>query len=1260
MGNVVEILVTAKNLTGPTMAAVNAEANKAGKGLSLLNKTGTLAAAGIAAIGVESVKMAAKFDSEMTLLQTQAGVSADKIGGLKKGVLSLAGKVGQDPDSLAEALYHVESNFESMGITSAKALKLTETAAKGATIGHADLVDVTNALTAAVASNIPGVQNLDQAMGILNATVGVGDMKMQDLASAFGSGMVATVKGFGLTIKDVGAALAVFGDNNIRGSVAGTQLRMSVMALAKPIQGGADALKSIGLETDTLAKDMQRGGLKLALEDLVAHMQAAGISSKQQGQIITDAFGRKAGSGLNILVGQMDRLESKYPALDAGAKNFGKSWADTQKTFAFQLKQLEMGFQALMIGVGEKLIPPTQAFIHLLAAHKTATVAAAVAMGGLLVATVAVSAAMKAAAGTKLLWSGLTAGAVLAKGAMESLALKSLYMKDAFIAAGGGMRGAGAALGSMSTVLKAGLGVGAIVAVTYGLTKMFQASDKAKVSVDDLARSLEKAVSTGKLASPMVEDLSKALAGQTDAAHLSAASLDKIRDAWKGSPFKSAAATRDLKEFGQALGDIAKTQGADEATKALKVLNQQGISIPTKYLKDYTNALADTKIQSDIAAASQGRFGAQAQQVQKSLKAQQDVADGLTQSLQALDQVNQSAFNSQTKFEEAISKSTDSLKSNGRTLDIHTDKGRANRDVLSAIAAATDDYTANLTKQNASWGTVNAAYERGYNNLVKSAKSFGKNQEAAERLAKSLLHVPKEVAVRGDIADLEAKLKKASAELATVSKPKRAAVLGNIKDLQDKVARAKWELAQLGDKSVTITTYLKSVYSGPLLGGQKRAAGGMVTGPGSGTSDDVPIMASNGEFVMNARATAANRGLLEAINTGGHGMAAFAKGGHVTTKAQRAEARRVEAERRQAEQTARSEALGGLSITSFGRMAGYQHSSFENATGHPADLSDLVGSLNEWSSKIRAATHGGEESRLMRDLGKFGAAAIKNEKALSSVNNALTSAKDKLATLKDSFAQLKDSVASNIVAFGSIAKNSTGQPGGPKGVIAGLRADTQQAQRFAADLARLKKMGLNSQSLSELAQAGVEGGGLENAERLLGSSKGDIKEINSLEKALEKAAASAGTTTADAMYGGGIRAADAMVKGLEKQKSRIEKVMIDAADAMAKELKKAFSQRGKASGGTVGAAATGGNRWGPTLVGEYAPELVDLPIGSRVHSGPDTARMLGGAGGGGRPIVIPITLELDGQVVARLMLDPQRELVRQLGGDVQQAYGRRS
>jgi phage-related protein len=46
------------------------------------------------------------------------------------------------------------------------------------------------------------------------------------------------------------------------------------------------------------------------------------------------------------------------------------------------------------------------------------------------------------------------------------------------------------------------------------------------------------------------------------------------------------------------------------------------------------------------------------------------------------------------------------------------------------------------------------------------------------------------------------------------------------------------------------------------------ATGGWVNGPGTGTSDSVLARLSNGEFVVNARAAAANRGTLEAINSG--------------------------------------------------------------------------------------------------------------------------------------------------------------------------------------------------------------------------------------------------------------------------------------------------------------------------------------------------------------------------------------------------------
>lgn len=45
------------------------------------------------------------------------------------------------------------------------------------------------------------------------------------------------------------------------------------------------------------------------------------------------------------------------------------------------------------------------------------------------------------------------------------------------------------------------------------------------------------------------------------------------------------------------------------------------------------------------------------------------------------------------------------------------------------------------------------------------------------------------------------------------------------------------------------------------------ATGGYVSGPGSSTSDSIPARLSNGEFVVNAKATSRNRELLEAINS---------------------------------------------------------------------------------------------------------------------------------------------------------------------------------------------------------------------------------------------------------------------------------------------------------------------------------------------------------------------------------------------------------
>jgi hypothetical protein len=360
---------------------------------------------------------------------------------------------------------------------------------------------------------------------------------------------------------------------------------------------------------------------------------------------------------------------------------------------------------------------------------------------------------------------------------------------------------------------------------------------------------------------------------------------------------------------------------------------------------------------------------------------------------------------------------------------------------------------------------------------------------------------------------------------------------------------------------------------------------------------------------------------------------AYAKGGKVTA----------------AEKSARSSAMGSFGISYFARMAGAQHTSFESSVGSPGSLGDLVSTLNQWRASIKAATSGGVEKSLLAGLTRAGKGLIAHEKALTKVNAALSSAKDKLTSLRDAASQLRDSVASGIVSGANITGTAQGTGLTSTGrILDQLTQDRDKASSLAGALKTLKGRGLNSQSLSEIASAGVQGGGLATAEALMSASGGDIQQINQLEKQLKLSAASAGKTTADSMYGAGIKAADGLVKGLEKQQHRLDAVMAKAAKALEKAIERAF--KGKATGGIVG-AATGGARGGLTWVGEQGPELARLPYGSTVYPAGQSRQMAAAGGGGSAPMVIQ--LNIGGRDFGQLWIDTGKREIKTRGGNVQ-------
>lgn len=124
-------------------------------------------------------------------------------------------------------------------------------------------------------------------------------------------------------------------------------------------------------------------------------------------------------------------------------------------------------------------------------------------------------------------------------------------------------------------------------------------------------------------------------------------------------------------------------------------------------------------------------------------------------------------------------------------------------------------------------------------------------------------------------------------------------------------------------------------------------------------------------------------------------------------------------------------------------------------------------------------------------------------------------------------------------------------------ITVGLQQAVAKAKAFGENLAKLKKAGLRSDLLGDIADAGVDGGGA-TAAALTKATPAELKKINDLQSQLISAATATGTSVAGALYDSGVRAAQGLVDGLKKQQGAIEAQMLKIATAMTKAIKKAL------------------------------------------------------------------------------------------------------
>jgi TP901 family phage tail tape measure protein len=280
--------------TGAGAAGSDAEA-----GLSGMAKTAGIVALGMAAVGYESVKAAGNFQDATTHLVTDAGESAKNLAMVQAGILNVATSTGQSATDITNAMYHIES----AGYHGAAGLTMLKVAAEGARVGGADLDTVSKTLVGAMNAYGMSSKNATSFMNQLITTVGQGDMRMQDLAGSL-SAVTPLAAALHIQFAQVGGAIATMTAQGMSADQASQDLANSIRALSNPSQVAVDEMNQMGINAQTVQKNLGKEGLTGTLSELTdaitKHMGPAG-------QVILNAFNQSttAGNDMNIMLSKM-------------------------------------------------------------------------------------------------------------------------------------------------------------------------------------------------------------------------------------------------------------------------------------------------------------------------------------------------------------------------------------------------------------------------------------------------------------------------------------------------------------------------------------------------------------------------------------------------------------------------------------------------------------------------------------------------------------------------------------------------------------------------------------------------------------------------------------------------------------------------------------------------------------------------------------------------------------------------------------------
>lgn len=777
-----------------------------------LGRAGVVAGGVIAAGMALAVSKFAEFDQAMSNVKAATGESADSMAALTEAAVEAGSETVFSATEAANAIEELgKAGVETADILSGGLDAALDLASAGG-IGVAEAAGI--AATALKQFNLEG-EDMGRVADLLAAGAGKAMGDVTDLSQAL-SQVGGVANSTGLTIEETTTALAAFASQSLLGSDAGTSFKAMLGALTPNSKQAAAEMERLGISA------FDAGGKFVGLEALAGNLQSSlsGLTDEQRQASLEVIFGS-------------DAVRAATALYNEGAEGI-RDWSDAlddqgyaARTAATRLDNLRGDVEALGGAIDAALI-------------ETGSYANDAARGLIQAATGIVGAfndAPQPVQATAIALGAVAASIGLVGGAALLAVPKWAQFTAAVSASGTSIKSVAKSAGLAGIALA---GIGAII------TEIGKDQAAAQQRAEDYATTLEEGSQRITKATREMAEQNLAtkrsfffveMESAYDAAEKLGIELDLVTDAALGNEnalrrlsVELEAANDGSFELGNAyatVNDAVKGQSSS-LEEAIRVSEQRNrVSADgEKVVRDEADAYLDA---ADDADEYTNKLSA------------------LVDAMNELNGAGQSAASANLAFKDALA-DVDATIQNARDgadgyalgLDDSTQAGRDNLAMLIDLAEKSQDAAESQFDLDQNTKAYEKALRDGRQALIERAEDLGATADEAEDLADSIYGIP-------DKTEFEVIAKTQAAEAAM----QRLTAALNYVDTTDPVL----VVSQVGG------------------GISRRATGGAIYGPGSGTSDTAGLFAlSNGEHVLTAADVAAMGGqhAVYAFRTGLH------------------------------------------------------------------------------------------------------------------------------------------------------------------------------------------------------------------------------------------------------------------------------------------------------------------------------------------------------------------------------------------------------